>query len=98
MPDINDLSFSAKLSLEELLNSWLSQPLPASPALAEKIVAAASKLLASGQADSLKPETIRDYLNVTSTATFLTGLPYPEKTGNGLRPVSSLFKELITAC
>ena len=79
MPDKNDLSSSAKLSLEELLNSWLSQPLPASPALAEKIVTTASTLLASGQADSLKPETIRTYLNVTSTATFLTGLPYPEK-------------------
>ncbi|HNT02060.1 MAG TPA: hypothetical protein PKJ80_08530, partial [Candidatus Saccharicenans sp.] len=49
------------------------------PRLAEDIVTIASLLLARGQAESLNPETIRNYLNLTSTSDFLKCLSYPQK-------------------
>jgi len=73
---------------QELLNSWAAQLPATTPRLAEDIVTIASRLLASGQAESLNPETIRNYLNLTSTSDLLEmSTLYPRKTGNGLKPV-----------
>ncbi|MDD8020598.1 MAG: GNAT family N-acetyltransferase [Acidobacteriota bacterium] len=79
MPDKKDFLSDSKLSLEELLNYWTGQPAVSKTVLAEKIVTIASELLATGQAESLRPETIRTYLNLTSSSTFLKNLSYPEK-------------------
>lgn len=79
MTESKDLALESNFSWQELLNSWAAQLPATSPRLAEDIVTMASRLLASGQAESLNPETIRNYLNLTSTSAFLKCLSYPQK-------------------
>jgi len=79
MTEAKDRTPGSKFSLQELLNSWAAQLPATNPCLAEDIVTLASRLLAGGQVESLSPETIRTYLNLTSTSTFLRCLPYPQK-------------------
>ncbi len=79
MTETKDLLIESKFSLEELLDSWAAQLPATNPRLAENIVTVASRLLVTGQVDNLNPETIRTYLNLTSTSVFLKCLPYPEK-------------------